>query len=1242
MSTFTKVLSYVLLGLVIGCAAPKKITTIATSAGTPPPETQLRRSFFLIGDSYQVDFAKDAGVTLLSEQMAQSGAKGVALWLGNNFYHKGLPDERFSRSREQAEASLTQRLQLMDRFKGMNIMLPGYHDWDAGGPNGYRNVINMEELVEDYLDEEDVVMPDGACPGPVEIDLADDLVLLLLNTQWWLHEWEKPGVESACELVDKDDFLVHFEDVLRRNRNKKVIIAGHHPIYSDGLHGGYFSPGYYWTPPILGALYIKYRKSLGNRKDFANLRYRGLRKAFQTVCSGFPNLIYVGGLEKSMQLHHKNDQHYITGGSLDQATAVSSKGEATFAASQEGFGKINLYQNGDVWLEFWSSSNSDSPLYRQLLFNHQYAEPDSDRYIELDFQGQTTTAVGNSKLKKEQERPGWRGNNYRQEWTTEVSNIPVFDIGKTHGGLTPIKRGGGLQTISLRMEAQDGKQYVLRSIEKYPEKAVPRILRGTIASDVVSDQISASHPYAALAIPPMADAVGVYHTNPQLVYVPDDPRLGIYREDFADHLFLFEERPAGDWSDLASFGNSEDIISTLKVIRNLKKKERHQVDQLHVVRSRLFDIVIGDWDRHDDQWRWASVKEDGFTVYRPIPRDRDQAFFYGDGTLLQLSSHKWGNPKTQGFHHEIRDIEGLEFNARWFDRTFITEPSWEEWKIIAEDIQAKLTDEVIEQGLKQLPPEIYEISGSTIAEKLKRRRDDLERYARQYYEFISEEVEIIGTSARELFEITRQEDGRTTVTVSSLNKEGQVRFQRYTRTFNPEVTKEIRVYGYGAPDQFLISGEESSSIKLRIIGGKGNDQVENKIQGGAASKVLYYDNSNKENQIIGKVADRTRPGNGANDYNRKAFKYDQLMPLVLLSFNPDDGIYFGGGFVYTKNGFRKVPYAARHTLTGRYAIKSGSFDFDYKGEFADVLGKWDYVMTLDINQPSYAEFFYGFGNKTRSDEDIRDEDNQFYRARYSQWQFHPKLRGNFGAHELQLGGYWRSVEVKTSNNDEEPNRFILSYADLVGRGSDSNSPLLDVGRNYLAAVASYSFDTRDSEFVPRKGFRFHLMGKSVSQIGDEKNNYQHFSSDAAFYLSTGGILNTTLAVRAGGAVNTGDFEFYQGNHLGGLRNLRGYRIYRFNGDQSFYQNTELRIKMADFRTNLFPGQVGINLFHDIGRVWADNPDEILEDPDLEDWHRGYGGGLWVAPFGRTVIAGEFATSEDEGNNVFMLRLGFMF
>jgi hypothetical protein len=92
--------------------------------------------------------------------------------------------------------------------------------------------------------------------------------------------------------------------------------------------------------------------------------------------------------------------------------------------------------------------------------------------------------------------------------------VKVFDIGKEMGGLKPVQRGGGFQSKSLRLEDANGKQYVLRSIEEYPDKVLPDEFRQTFVKDVIVDGISASYPYAALSVPPLAVAADVPHANP--------------------------------------------------------------------------------------------------------------------------------------------------------------------------------------------------------------------------------------------------------------------------------------------------------------------------------------------------------------------------------------------------------------------------------------------------------------------------------------------------------------------------------------------------------------------------------------------------------------------------------------------------------------------------------------------------------------------------------------------------------
>ncbi|HMG10873.1 MAG TPA: hypothetical protein VK609_20315, partial [Mucilaginibacter sp.] len=161
------------------------------------------------------------------------------------------------------------------------------------------------------------------------------------------------------------------------------------------------------------------------------------------------------------------------------------------------------------------------------------------------------------------------GENYRKLWSAPVK-LRIFHIIKEKGGLKILQRGGGKQTKSLRLQDPTGQQWVLRTIQKYPEKGLPVDLRPTVAKDILQDQVSAAHPFSALTVPPLALALGIPHSNPEIVYVPDDPALGEYRQDFANQVFLFEEREPLD---------AEKTDNTEKVQRKLQDDNDNRVDE---------------------------------------------------------------------------------------------------------------------------------------------------------------------------------------------------------------------------------------------------------------------------------------------------------------------------------------------------------------------------------------------------------------------------------------------------------------------------------------------------------------------------------------------------------------------------------------------------------------------------------------------------------------------------------------
>ena len=127
---------------------------------------------------------------------------------------------------------------------------------------------------------------------------------------------------------------------------------------------------------------------------------------------------------------------------------------------------------------------------------------------------------------------------------------------------------------------------------------------------------------------------------------------------FEEGMYLLEERPNGDGRDLDIFGNSKDIIGYTDLLDKMKQDHKHYVDQKWVVKSRIFDLFIHDWDRHDDQWRWASFdKKDGETMYRPIARDRDQVFYRFRGAVPTLIS-ALSLRKFKSFKHDLKDVAG--------------------------------------------------------------------------------------------------------------------------------------------------------------------------------------------------------------------------------------------------------------------------------------------------------------------------------------------------------------------------------------------------------------------------------------------------------------------------------------------------------------------------------------------------------------------------------------------------------
>lgn len=404
------------------------------------------------------------------------------------------------------------------------------------------------------------------------------------------------------------------------------------------------------------------------------------------------------------------------------------------------------------------------------------------------------------------------GNNYRKEWAQPVT-VPIFHLSKS--GLKIKELGGGMQTKSLQLTDKYGREWALRSVDKEAAGALPKNIRNPLTVKVVQDMISGAHPYAALIVGSLAQTTGIIAPDPTLYFIPDDPAFGKYRSIFANTLCFLEQRePTPDHSEAKG---TEDVL------KEIIEENDHLVLQKTVLKARLLDMLVADWDRHDDQWKWGSIDSSADTFYYAIPRDRDQALFMSNGLLPKLAK-LFGMRHINSFKDKSVGLKNLNFKAWRFDKIFLNELDAAVWQKELSDFCSKLTDGAIEKAVQRLPAEIYALDGKKLEEKLKSRRNTLPKQAMKYYRFISGTVNISGTDEDEVFSILN--DGpRLKILVQSLVN-GKVGKKLYERSFDAAETGYVYIDGLGGKNRFIVDENAASKIKININGRGGANQYD--------------------------------------------------------------------------------------------------------------------------------------------------------------------------------------------------------------------------------------------------------------------------------------------------------------------------------------------------------------------------------------------------------------------------------
>jgi hypothetical protein len=319
-------------------------------------------SLFLIGDAGEpLPDGQEKILTVLTDDASRNPDRSTIIFLGDNIYPAGLPVENHE-DRKEMERRLDAQIDVARKSGARTVFVPGNHDWNAQRKDGLAAIRRQQKYLSSTGLESVQLLPSGGLPGPSFVDIRDSIRIIFLDTQWWLHEYEKPFYPAA--LTEEQTKTLFLDSVLTLLGSGRItIVAGHHPLESHGEHGGFFDwrdhlfplrhvAPWLWIPlPGIGSLYPVSRMWGITQQDFSGSQYAELRRRLDSTLSLHPPLAYVSGHEHTLQILEPRSGYYhlVSGHGMSGHHAALTAGENTiFARRAPGFMRMDIFKSGGV------------------------------------------------------------------------------------------------------------------------------------------------------------------------------------------------------------------------------------------------------------------------------------------------------------------------------------------------------------------------------------------------------------------------------------------------------------------------------------------------------------------------------------------------------------------------------------------------------------------------------------------------------------------------------------------------------------------------------------------------------------------------------------------------------------------------------------------------------------------------------------------------------------------------------
>jgi hypothetical protein len=1152
------------------------------------PDKEVSHSFYATGNlAMQPENAKNTTVANAIKKAMLSDENATLLVLGNNASELG-----YSKDNQQAKQQLDAYAELWKSFSKRIYFIPGSKDWKSG----LKGLKAQEKYLEKIFNNNDIFQPENGCPIE-KVKINEDIDLLLLDSQWALSNWDEiPNINDNCDIKNKTEFYVEVEHEIVKSQGKTVLIAVSHPVASYGKYGNPYSLGI-------------------NPQSLNNKYYKEFSDRLLTIAQQSKNVVFVSGHEQNMQFIIDKKIPIIisgAGGKIEKAKKIR---KSKCAINEAGFSKLIAYKDGAMWLAFYGQSNN----FTTPLFTSEIIAPEDDVVLP-DYNEEQTPAIVEKSIYEPEElkrsafyKMIW-GQHFRKDYETPIK-VKAALLDTLYGGLSVIRKGGGHQTNSLRLKTKDGREFAMRSAKKSALRFIQYFIfkthylepdvEDTYFIQLLQDYWTTANPYGTLTIADLEDALNIYHANTELYYIPKQKALGVYNEDYGDKMYFIEERLTDGHGEVKSLGGTNKIASTTDLLEELRRKDKIAINEGLYIRTRLFDNIIGDWDRHADQWKWAvQEQENGEDLYEPIPRDRDQAFSDFDGfAFAALTTLSPPLRFMQRYDETYNSTKWFNDAGDDVDLAVLINHTQEDWLREARFIKEHLTEEVIDNAFKKFPKEIDQKKVARTKQALLGRLAKVEENAVNLYEYLRSCVLITGTDKDDYFEITRKPNGITNVSIYRI-KNGEKKDKFWDVDYDKSVTNELWIYGLDDKDIFEVNGESNKYIKIKIIGGQNNDtyRINNK------QNLRVFDQKSKPNTFETPVSKTLSDNYDLNTYYFKKNRRDTHTIVPIIGSNPDDGLKVGVRVNYTKNSLRRNPFTAKHSISAVYISETSGAEIEYSGEFANLFEGINLGIDASYLSASNTSNFFGLGNETPNFDNNLGKD--FNRVRQQRISLAPSLiyRGYQGS-IIKFGIGYEYVEVDKTNN-----RFIETA---------SVNPKVFDGQDFFNVESSYEYKNFDNEALPKSGIGFKFTAGYKANF-DENKGFAYVIPELRLTtkIDRRGILVYATKFKAHFNLNN-DFEFHQAATLGDGDGLRGYRQERFSGKSAYYQNSDLRLSLGKIRNAIIPIYWGAYGGFDYGRVWVDNDSS-------NEWYTSPGAGLYFNLAGFTSANIAYFSSDDGG------------